>query len=307
MVSGRTEREAYYARDELQPRNSAFPLFVLWLIIIVAVVWADRNAILHGTWWRVIAGLFWATAALQTLHCMLKAALAIRTFGFDLVPDTLRTTRLFLLSARARYEAWKMALFGVLVAIALGCVLVYRINAMLPPSAYFCSLLLVILIRNLFPPTAVYLATSTADHLTLLSQLQVRSIPNLAALLALSRTAEVPVSYRFISLFDFRTHDERVWRDVVDRLMAIAPIVILDTRDPSPGVLDEVHLVIRKGYLAKTAFISEPDGRLPVLQTLTIPPNTADLKTFTETGLLRSVRAITWAARKGRPLMDPEN
>jgi hypothetical protein len=165
-------------------------------------------------------------------------------------------------------------------------------------SAYFCSFLLVVLIRNMFPPTAVYLATSNIDRLKLLQQLQARSIPNLVALLTLSRSGTAPLSYRFISLFDFRTHNDDTWRTVVDQLLAMAPVIFVDARDASPGVLDEVRRIIHKRYLNKVLFVSNPDGSLPVLESLAPPHDISAFRTLDENQLLKRVTAITWGARK---------
>lgn len=77
------------------------------------------------------------------------------------------------------------------------------------------------------------------------------------------------VSRRSLTLTDvLRTADTRTWREAIRQLVELTPVIILDARECTPAILYEAGLVLSPEHVYKAIFVSENDGRCPVIERL---------------------------------------
>ena len=124
---------------------------------------------------------------------------------------------------------------------------------------------------NCVPPTVLFLTTSSWENAWYMMRLKGAVFPlRIVALLDPERVA--PFLSTLFSMDNLRTVDGSVWRSVVHPLMDLVPVVVLDTRVPSPGVVHEVERVLAEPRrLAKTVFMTGPKGESPALDKASIP------------------------------------
>ncbi|WP_313915105.1 hypothetical protein [Tahibacter sp.] len=277
------------------------------LALSLVLVWTAVTAVLlllvqAGLLWRVLAyGLAAALAllsALNLLHVITKMAWMRRFHGAHLVERCRRSYALFLKTSRVKFERSKLRSHST-TGLAIGSlVLFFDPWVCAAIAAYLLSTSAAIASRIYLPVSVVYLAASSPLRLELLNALQHRIILNFTALLD---TGNLPsggaegglAGWNFSALFDSRTFNDDDWQEVVEALMDIAPTVLLDARDTSPGVLHEVDRIFARMLQDKTVFIADDDGGLPALERVGIAERAGDsLNVVTQDALLRDAFAL---------------
>jgi hypothetical protein len=66
---------------------------------------------------------------------------------------------------------------------------------------------------------------------------------------------------------NLRQHGGADWRMTFALLSESVPVLVMDTRTPSPAVLDEIRRIIAGPLCEKTLFVIAEDGSAPALQT----------------------------------------
>ena len=221
---------------------------------------------------RLLHGLLLAAlvllAVLNVIHAWAKFSWMRRRHGSAFRAHCRRARAVLPYLSRSAFEVTKLRSH-----VAVGCGALLAAVWLHPLSCFVVGAMLVsiamtIASRLYLPPGVVYLASSSPQRLTLLHQLQTKVILNVTALLD---TRNLPAEFagRLItvpSLFDARTLDDDTWHAVVDELISIAPVVLLDARDTSHGVLQEVERIFGRSLQDKTVFLADENGRLPALE-----------------------------------------
>ncbi|MFC1597182.1 hypothetical protein ACFL5Q_04485 [Planctomycetota bacterium] len=73
---------------------------------------------------------------------------------------------------------------------------------------------------------------------------------------------------------NFRTSEEVPWGPVVLKLIRIVPIVIVDTRIPSPPVIEETRWMVQPENRSKAVFFAKSKGATPSLEAIGIHSGT---------------------------------
>lgn len=293
-------------------RNTVVPWMIFWLSALGGMAFAESKGILDHdpTWWRVIRLIIWALVAMQCIHSAIKLHLWFRTFRGQLLHRMAEMQKSFRQLARSQIERRLIETYSLLTVLAAAlCLLGF--DTLLPFALFFLSLVVVIVLRNFLPPIILYLSSSNPERLALLQTLQFRSFSGVTALLDVSEYLDIEqplweLSKRaFIESTDARTKDDAAWQHTVSRLMAMAPLLIVDGRDTSEGVLREIEEIFQHGFLRKTMFVSDDAaldgaqvGRCPALETLKAQGRISDDDTFhiTEPWLVSSIMSLTFSA-----------
>jgi hypothetical protein len=107
-----------------------------------------------------------------------------------------------------------------------------------------------------------------------------------------------------LMLFDSRTTDDQQWQYVVAELQSIAPVVLVDARDTTPGVVYEVHRTLTKLYTDKTLFLCNADGSCPAiaLAMCDIPLSVMGVQLVLEKDAFSTIRTILgYVVKYGAP------
>lgn len=81
------------------------------------------------------------------------------------------------------------------------------------------------------------------------------------------------------------------WHVGVTRLIAFTPIVVVDTRAPTPGVVWEIERVAKIPiYRQRTIFVVEPSGKAPALVAAGVDGLIPESQRVPEDALLRIVK-----------------
>ncbi len=285
--------------------SSVVPLSLFWLVVIGAVVWFERSQALAST--TLLWALFpiWLLAAMNLGHCVVRIQWASRTFRRHLPGLAARMIPLFSKMARARTERMKIATHLGLSALVLIVCVRLGVQGPLPFCIFFVSVALVASLRIILPPAAIYLSSSAPVRLQLMQQLQARVIPGVTGLLDVTQnidTTDGVKTFFFkatIMLFDSRTNADDDWKVVAAELMDIVPLVFLDARETSPGVLYEVERIFREKLAYKTMFVSEENGQCPALESLNTDARFPEEEVcrLSESHLLANVHQFVRAAR----------
>jgi len=167
--------------------------------------------------------------------------------------------RLTLLTRRLRFTL--LHLMGVLGVVA------FYANGQLPLG---CLILAVAAgayqwTRSLLPPVALLLAGSNPQTGQLLREVRRKLYPlRVVVLLDPSRIGQSRTQ-RWGDQDNLRTSDGAVWKSVVHHLIAMARVVVLDTREASDPVRYEAMLMLDPGRIRKAAVLGADDGTCPSL------------------------------------------
>lgn len=297
-----------FYKDKLpRPWLSALMVFVFWLSAMVMVALAEHAAVLDDfpMLWGSISGLLWILAALQFVHSGIKMGLLIKTFKRRLASYVSNMLGTFTSLARAPVEICKIGLYSALTVVAFILLSLLNVQSTLPFMMCFLSTLLVVVLRNFLPPVTIYLASSAPERLVLLQRMQIRSISGVTGLLDVENHLDIQqklwslIYNAMVVLFDSRTSTDDAWKATAACFMAMSPLIIVDARDTSAGVLFEIEEVFRQGYLPKTVFVSRNDGSCPAIERLRneakIPES--DCSTLTEQQLVSRIGALVWSAQ----------
>jgi hypothetical protein len=115
------------------------------------------------------------------------------------------------------------------------------------------------------PPAVLFLAASQPAQRYLAVEL-VRAFNPFRVVYLLSDDISVGIyDHEDFSRNNLRTPDDVDWRSVVHPLMDMAPTVVIDTRIPSPAVVEEIQRMVQNGSICKCIFVTKDSGGSPAL------------------------------------------
>ncbi|MCP4372325.1 MAG: tetratricopeptide repeat protein [Deltaproteobacteria bacterium] len=115
------------------------------------------------------------------------------------------------------------------------------------------------------PPAVIFLSNSIYKSGFLLKDIKRGIYPYRIVYLL---DPQLTQSYKKSSfdLDNFRTIFDKYWQEIVYSLTEIVPFIVLDTRIPSKGVIEEIEYIFRTGKQSKTIFIVGENGEEPALK-----------------------------------------
>lgn len=232
----------------------------------------SRGAVWSALWW-----LAWGAAALHFIMTVGVWAATLRTLGVSCLCDCPRILRLSMRATPVR-EVVVVSLLPLAAASLAGLFGIGReIIAELPVGAVLLIALLYFT-QLLVPPVALIFASSTDEQLRWVLGLKkftagrrVVSLLDTGYMTVRPTAGDLAAATirRSGSLTDvLRVSDSANWRDGVEELIDISPIVILDTRVCTEALLFEASLVLTPQYAYKAVFVSDDKGVCPVLERL---------------------------------------
>ena len=173
---------------------------------------------------------------------------------------------------RATSKVWMMYCLFIANIMMVAAVVVIRYLGIDFPSGLLLYGMIVTfstLSWNLLPPTVLFLANSREESSLLAAEMQGFLLAKgLRIAFLLDPTVAAPVDGSRFYMDNFRTKDNLQWERVVRALMCAVPIIAIDVRVLSTGVIDEVALIFTNQLAHKTVFIVEPDGTSEILERL---------------------------------------
>jgi hypothetical protein len=238
-------------------------------------VWA-RPWLLTAVW-PLIRGLAWTLALMYVLMTVGVWAATLRTLGLGSLRQCPRMLRLSLRAAPVRELLvailLPLLLLPLLSASGVGAGLIRELP--LGALALIASLCLTLF---LVPPTVLVFSSSTDRQLRWALALKrftagrrVITLLDTGYMTVAPRVGDVwsVLLRRSGTLTDvLRTSDADEWREGVQELIELSPVVVVDTRVCTRALLFEADAALSPGSAHKAVFVSEEDGRLPLLEGL---------------------------------------
>jgi len=167
---------------------------------------------------------------------------------------------------RKSFKRWMLPLASIALFLLLW---VFSLNSQIPiPSVIFYGCLVIGLSTfswNIQPPTILLLASSKEESIDLFLAIK-HSILGLRIVALLAPSQEKITFY----MDNFRTVDDSEWRTVAYPLMEKTPIIVVDTRQATSGVVEEVQRILSyENLFPKTVFVTFASGYAPVLDKVT--------------------------------------
>ncbi len=216
--------------------------------------------------------VFWGAIAFSCLLVIpLLAGLhqlwvTVRLYRRTPLADALGTLRC---TARTR-NAWMILLPPVLTVIVFGIIAPAR--GITYPNIFFLPIALIhflLLVTFAAPPSVLLLGSSRWESVRLFNLIERGIYPYRVVVLFEPSRSDPNRHSRFHWLgFEFdnlRILGRHSWRDVVYRIASNVPIIVLDTRLPSPAVIEESRRMLEARFLHKTLFVVADDGSAPSL------------------------------------------
>lgn len=186
----------------------------------------------------------------SVLYGRVPLAFGMRTLGW-----TLRTANFKMLALPAAVLIWLAAIGAHSPYLGVHWVIVYA-------PGVLCLMAMLVLYAT--PPSVLLLGSSNSETVRLMTMLQAGFLVyRVVALLQKSAAARV-VSFTSRSTFEgnnLRILGKHDWRTVVFPLADEVALIIVDTRFPSPAVIEEITRVLADDKLAgKSLFVVSGDG-----------------------------------------------
>ncbi len=218
------------------------------------------------TQYTIVRLLFWLMAG----YYLLLLPMDIRTWAI--------TTRLYgsvpwgqaaamlklVMRSRIHFYLW-----GPIVPLATN--IAFSANGVrLPFSLTFalCLFWAHILLYQALPPSALLLGTSRPETATFRFRLERGLHPYRVVVLLEPAAVTTRTTSRFQSNYlewdNLRT-SEGAWHSTVFGLMETVPVLVIDTRVPSDGVVEEVQRLLARRLLEKTLLVTKDDGLAPAV------------------------------------------
>ncbi|OUL97140.1 hypothetical protein [Paraburkholderia hospita] len=293
-----------YDRVFFALRRQAMTMAAFWLAGVGILSWMEVTGVGSSSFFFWVRSTISLLATLSLGHSTVKLGWAVWNFGSMLPIFSKKMLLMFPKMARARSETAKIVVHVGLASIAAMLYATFSVLSMVPLFFYFLSVALVIFLRIILPPAAIYLASSTDDRLKLLFALQMRAFVGVTGLLDLSESLDGDVQSSLknpiflMMLYDSRTREDSDWTEVVEQMMDIVPLIFLDTRDTTPGVLCEVKKIFERDITAKTGFICDEQGTCPALNIAATTERVLDSSIkISQQRLLTDIRGLVWKAR----------
>lgn len=119
------------------------------------------------------------------------------------------------------------------------------------------------------PPSVLLLGSSRWETVRLFNLVE-RAIYPYRVVALLDESSIEPSRHSHSHWFHFKVDNLRIlgshnWRDVVFRISTNVPLIVLDTRFPSPAVVEETHRMLENQNRNKTVFVLSDDGSAPAV------------------------------------------
>lgn len=266
----------------LSPKVDALPRMRK---LTLSVLWAPFGEILFGVWlfgWLPLKPPLWLVAGgnidppgvgyprlARVIFLVLLAMLSLYPLiWFDTVRMRRRfplrelpvMVRLVLASREGAIALYPMAIGAAVVAWFLLRNSLLASYSMRIGIMIVCGTLMILLL----PPGAIVLGSSSPGSVDLVVGITRLMHPyRVVSLIEDRRLIRTPFAGKHDNL---RTVKSASWRGAVHRLVEITPLVIVDTRFPTPNVCEEIKHMLDARRISKTLFVINEDGTAPGLE-----------------------------------------
>jgi len=166
-------------------------------------------------------------------------------------------------------RAWlvPLILFANLMVL-VGMVVVPRFHIHFPDELVWYAGLVTFFTAswNLMPPAVLFLANSREEAGRIVADMKGGLLAKGMRVAYLLDPAAASLDTDEGFMDNFRTMEDSKWERAVHTFMQIVPIIAIDVRAPSPGVIRETQWIFQNGVAHKTVFITEPDGGSEILE-----------------------------------------
>lgn len=180
-------------------------------------------------------------------------------------------------------NAW-IVILPVVSVIVFGLVLPFR-NVSYPSIILLPVTLLHLNAFVLYgmPPSVLLLGSSRWESVRLFNFIE-RGIYPYRVVVLLEPSQAEPSRHSSHHWMHFEVDNLRIlgphsWRDVVHRISESVPLVVLDTRLPSPAVVEETKLRLQQQFRDKTLFVLTEDDKAPSIEATGIRVSLTELHT----------------------------
>ena len=179
----------------------------------------------------------------------------------------------------------------------LGLVVIVSIGVQVPVSFIAMISLVQLLVWALHgtPPSVLLLGTSRPQMTNLREHLERGLYPYRVVVLLDPHTAihdtHTKFSRQLMEPDNLRTRDDDEWREVVYSLTDTVPFTVVDTRVPTPGVVEETRRMLGDEYFFSTMFIVDEDGSAPSREAVTDAPALPEANTVRAGEVVQALRA----------------
>jgi hypothetical protein len=222
--------------------------------------WAG-NLLLANTEFLVYFGLF-----LSLKYNILRWSQTVRIVGFPSA-EIRRAMRHLEALRKEKYPISFPALFLGL-AILVPAFVFTGVRLFLAVATVLCANCAIEPLRRIVPPTILILTCSSPQGVALHAKVS-WTIRRLRAV-ALLRMEDSPTHFlkTLVRRDCYRTDSDAAWEQVVDDLMRICPLLVLDTREESKAVTEEIMRIASARLAYKLMMVVESTGERPVVDAL---------------------------------------
>jgi hypothetical protein len=226
----------------------------------------------------VVQLIFCAIAVAHLLWGLIQTSGHIRAVGWRTF-----TGMSGMLRVQLRRPGGKTTIFFLpLTILAIACALiVWSINEksiwVIPLALSFMIIFIAVMVKTLTRPYALFLASSSDDHVWLQKAIKKSLTPlrTVSLLEARDDTEGGPVDVA-IGADILRTRVGEDWHASVHELAILSDLVIMDLRYLNDNIRHEVGYTLQLSMVGKTIFICDEDGSCPALTGSHV--STADLR-----------------------------
>jgi len=158
------------------------------------------------------------------------------------------------------------------------------------------------------PPSILLLGSSQWQTIRLLMRIQLGIHPYRPIVLldpaAATKARSSWVEYGKFEIDNLRILGPHNWREIVFPLASDVPLIVLDTRLPSPAVVEETHRLLASNLKDKTVFIVNDDGTSPSIDSLGEHVDIANLATAKAETVVDTLRTLGMS-RTQSPIDNP--
>lgn len=159
------------------------------------------------------------------------------------------------------------------------------------PSVLYTIL---IILHLALPPSVLLLGNSRWPTVRLCARIE-RGIFPYRVITFLDEKSAEPISTSWLSHGKFRINNLWLqktdnWRTVIFYIIKNVPLVVLDTRIPSPAVVDETEFILSENLSDKVLFIMTDEGTTPSINAVTSNAVVSNVTTCTPQTIVKKLR-----------------
>ena len=251
------------------PSTHGIPLVGIFFVLMPCATFY----IFRGSWWVVAHGVVMLLFAAFSVFLSIARMRTTARFFFGLFhhSEQLEALRkingdMFFNLRTAPYTAANFLFIFVgipylIIAICLG-INWWSIPTLLASGAFNVAS------RQLLPPIAVFLSASESQQIALCAELQYTVFPLRIINLLSSEmvTRQKYLTDRLVALDGYRLTQNEGWEKHLEQLMSCIPVIIIDMRSSSAGLLTECAIINRRGWHWKVVAIYSDEYNIEVLE-----------------------------------------